>query len=191
MSLSKKQIRILIALVLILFISIMLILFFKNKNNVENIKQLVDKQETKEIITPKAKVLDSNEKLGLVSANDSETKLSVLSIARNFTERYGTWSNHNKGQNFLSAQVYMTEKMLDKLNNFIDDNEYLNGNNSEYYGVTTKVLNSKIISVENDIAQVLINVQEVVNNKDPEYKKLELRIIKSGEKWLVDDIRYY
>ena len=115
-------------------------------------------------------------------------------IARNFAERYGSWSNHNKDDNFKTLQAYLTDNMEQLLNVFITNTEELADDYTEYYGVSIKVLNIEILDlIENQSAELSLATQREETRgdiKNVSYQNLKLNLIKDNNNWLVNDAEW-
>jgi len=188
---TKKQIKTLIIVFVIVALIVFLIyLLTINRgqnflNNEENfleplINDVKDNQEVQK------------ENLKPIERQESQLELDLESVARNFTERYGSWSNHNQNNNFKSAEIYMTKNMVLVLNNFITNNDKLN-DDSVYYGIETKVLNVQVLESTADFADLKVNTQrkQVLDEQESVfYQALNLDLITENEIWLVDDAEW-
>jgi len=194
---TKKQIRILI----ITFIIIVLIVFtvFLLTNNGDEVSNNIVKEDI-----PK-NVNNSNNNTELESEiveepviekkKEDTTSLKIKSVAKNFAERYGTWSTHNKDDNFDSAKIYATSEMESIINNFITNNEKLSDEYDGYYGVTAKALSVKIVNLEDASAILNVSVQQVETSgedldKDISYRELSLELIKYKDDWFINDAEW-
>jgi len=188
---TKKQIKTLIIVFIIVTLIVFLIyLFTINKgqnflNNEENLSEplINDVQDNQEV---------QKENLKPIERQESQLELDLESVARNFTERYGSWSNHNQNNNFKSAEIYMTKNMVLVLDNFITNNDKLN-DDSVYYGIETKVLNVQVLESTADFADLKVNTQrkQVLDEQESVfYQALNLDLITENETWLVDDAEW-
>jgi len=188
---TKKQIKTLIIVFIIVTLIVFLIYFFTiNKgqnflNNEENLSEplINDVQDNQEV---------QKENLKPIERQESQLELDLESVARNFTERYGSWSNHNQNNNFKSAEIYMTKNMVLVLDNFITNNDKLN-DDSVYYGIETKVLNVQVLESTADFADLKVNTQrkQVLDEQESVfYQALNLDLITENETWLVDDAEW-
>ena len=183
---NKKQIRILIIVSIIIIFLIFFVILFRDKLN----KKLVN-PNTKNInnsvpVNTNTKETEENKDLEMVSAKDEDLNLNAVSVARNFLERFGSWSTDNKENNFVTAYVYATSNMKNSIKDFSINTEQLKDGYNGYYGVTTKVMNTKLISSDDSSAKVLINFQKIDNSGNVSYNEAELELLKKGDKWLVD-----
>lgn len=115
----------------------------------------------------------------------------VQTLSRNFAARFGSWSTDNQGVNLQQLKSLGTKKLRAYL-----DNIKINYQTTEFYGVEAKSLSSEIksLDVEAGSAQVLVNTQKTeVNNKGEEnvyYQKVLLDLVKIGDNWLVDIVKW-
>lgn len=184
---TKKQIMTLIIVFVIIALIVFLIYLFTINKGQDILNSPGDSQEPL-IEDVKENQEVQKENLKPLERQETQLELDIESVARNFTERYGSWSNHNQNNNFKSAQVYMTENMMLVLDNFVANNEKLN-DNSVYYGINTKVLNVQILESTADSASVKVNTQRKQVLDDAEtiyYQALNLFLVYRDE-WLVND----
>ncbi len=189
---TKKQIRILI----IVFIIIVLIVFIVFL--LTNVKEEIDNNIDEESDFINTNNLDNNKldseviEIPVVEKKKEDIgELKIKTLAKNFTERYGTWSTDNKDENFKSAEIYATIRMKQRIEDFILDNEKLSDDYLDFYGVTTKALNVKILTFNNTDASLNVSVQQIETlgenlDENISYKNLSLELIKYNDDWLVD-----
>lgn len=115
----------------------------------------------------------------------------VQTLSRNFAARFGSWSTDNQGANLQQLKSLGTQKLQAYL-----DNIKINYQTPEFYGVETKSLSSEIKSLDSETgtAQVLVNTQKTeINSKGEEhvyYQKVLFDLVKSGDNWLVDVVKW-
>jgi len=194
---TKKQIRILI----IAFIVIVLIVFTVflltdngNKAGDDIVKKGISKNINNSNNNTELKS-EIVEKPVVEKKKEDTTSLKIKSVAKNFAERYGTWSTHNKDDNFNSARVYATSGMKNIIEDFIANNEKLFDDYDDYYGVTAKALSVKITNLEDASASLNVSVQQVETSgedldKDISYQELSLELIKYKDDWFVDSAEW-
>jgi len=191
---TKKQVRILIITFIVILLIVFVVFLLTNNgdeiNNIDinptNINNSNNNTELESEIIVKPVVEEKKE---------DATSLKIKSVAKNFAERYGTWSTHNKDENFKSAKVYATSKMENIIEDFIVSNEKLSDDYEGYYGVTAKALSVSIISLEDASASLKVSVQQVETSgedleKNTNYKELNLELIKYEDDWFVDDAEW-
>jgi len=117
-----------------------------------------------------------------------QTYLETLSL--NYAEKLGSYSNQSNLANFLDLFDWSTNSMQSYLNNLI---EGLNNESDDYYhGLTTKVLNVTINSLSSDLAETVMTTQRQETDESLNilnritYPNLKLKLVKSGDQWLVD-----
>jgi len=144
-----------------------------------------------EIILPRE--LRPEEKLALLK---NELKIK----ARNFAERYGSFSTDARFENLRDLKKEMTSRLWQEIENYISikeksldearDKELI----EEFYGVTTRALNVEEISFSEDKAEYLISCQreEIKGTQVPRvfYQDLELTMVREKEEWKIDYVAW-
>lgn len=155
-----------------------------NKNNNNNANVVVEENVNKIAETETAEVKEIND----------EDFLQQL--AKSFSERYGSFSNQNDYENLLDLKIYMTSKMQGEVDDFIAANKAEVDGSEVYYGITTKVLTTKKISLENDKAEYNVTCQrkeskglEGGNNTYTEQAKIEFKKVDS--QWKVHSFTWF
>lgn len=189
---TKKQIRTLIITFIVVVLIVFIVFLLTRKDIVDD--SVIDKK-VEDSITELDKDSSEVDSIKPVVRKQDPLELKIESVARNFTERYGTWSTHNKKENFKSAEIYMTNKMKQSMDDFIANNEKLSDDYTDYYGVTTKVLNTEILDISEAYAEVKTAVQqkEIMGDDLIEsigYKNLELELVNQDGDWLVDSAEW-
>lgn len=187
LNLNKKQIKILIIVfvIVVLIVAAFYIMLQKAQNVVIPIPKQEEVQEEPKIVTPQIE----NKVIAPVEITEEST---IESLSGNFAERLGSYSTDNKDENFISLNLYLTKEGRDFLSEYISNNEKLNS--QDYYGITSKALNAKAI-ISGESASCVVSVQQVETSGDGLksevlYKKLNLDLIKQGDKWLVISFKW-
>jgi len=124
-------------------------------------------------------------KLDVVKENPTE--FSVLNLAKAYTARFGSWSTDNQGTNIEELLPLSTARMQ----NYLANIEY-NFDVEEFSGNTTKSLNAKIIDLSDNSAEVLVTTQKITTKadltEDVYYQEVQVNLVKSADKWLVDQV---
>ena len=190
---SKKQIRILIITFIIVLLIVFLVFLLTNNgdemNNNENDEVIsTDINNSNNNVESESPII---EEPIVEKKKEDVTELKLKTVAKNFAERYGTWSTDNKDDNFKSAEIYATTRMKAIITGFIESNEKLADDYMDFYGITTKALNAKILSSTNQDASLEVAVQQTKTsgkNLDTKtsYNNLNLELVKYNNDWLVD-----
>lgn len=192
---TKKQIRtLIITFIIIILIVFIVFLLTNNGDEIENIdtNQVKINNSNNNNTELEPKIIEEP----VVERNKEDTtSLKIKSVAKNFTERYGSWSTHNKDENFKSAKVYTTSRMENIIQDFIINNEKLADDYEDYYGVTAKALNVKITNLEEENANLSVSVQQSETSgenldKNTSYRQLDLKLIKYENDWFVNDAEW-
>lgn len=109
-------------------------------------------------------------------------------LARSFTERYGSFSNQNEFENLERLMVYMTSKLRNETQNFIDSQE--GKDNSVYFGVTTSVISLNVDKMEEKRAVVLVATRRRESKEGSattvSSETARVVMVKDSGEWLVD-----
>ncbi len=137
-----------------------------------------------EEITPQPREPTPEEKLALLK---NELKLK----ARNFAERYGSFSTDARFANLYELKNEMTNRFWRETENYISEKE--KEEIKEFYGITTKVLNVEEIIFSEEEVNYLISCQRIETKGTAEkvfYQNLELKMIKENGEWKVDSVKW-
>jgi len=107
-------------------------------------------------------------------------------VARNFAERFGSFSTDSNYANLEEVKLFATEKMIAELDRIIADSQRA----GSFYGVTSKVLKVDIKEMDESqgLAVVSLQRQETKAGR-PDlvyYQDLNLDLVKQGDDWKVD-----
>jgi len=184
-----------IIVLIILAVSITLVVISKQNKAVEGV---VEEGQTN---TSQSQTGEQNINIGIqpteinqnitIKPQTTEEKMRLASenIAKIFTERYGSYSTDNPGQNLKDLETMSTPDLWKVLKNKIETMT----TSKEFTGVTTQAFSSSIIFYENDKAIVNIisareeNKNGVLRNFNQE---AEVTLVRSGSNWLVDNIKW-
>lgn len=113
----------------------------------------------------------------------NQEEMYAMQVARMFVEKYGSYSNQNDNQHIKDMSYLTTKSMQDWLETKALQQQ------KEYSGMTTKVISSRIKTIDTTSAVVEIDSQQQIYS--PEGQKLEQRsgrveLIRMGEEWKVD-----
>lgn len=179
---TRKKILWALAIIILLIVFIFWILRTSDEsNNVNN-----NTNVTPPTFTPPSAKLEYQPS---ETVEESPTEFSVINLARSYTARFGSWSTDTRGDNLNELLPLSTTKMQNYLRS-ID----INSEVTEFSGITTKSLSAKILNVDDNSAQVLVNTQRINTNasleKDVYYQEAEVKMLKSSDKWLVDQFTW-
>lgn len=110
----------------------------------------------------------------------------IRALARNFTERYGSWSTDSDFQNLKDLFPRVTSRLQAAFQRTIDTAV----TPTEFKSVETRVLQIEINSLTSTEASVLVTAQQMTRDaglqETEEFVKLDLALVKDGEFWYVD-----
>lgn len=116
----------------------------------------------------------------------SNGELEVMSLARTFAERYGSWSTDSNFQNLRDVTPLVT----DALRATFEATIAKGADTTVFKGTETKAINVTIKSLTAAAANVDVQTQRVETDEALKrvvsYHVLSLKLIKKGQYWLVD-----
>ncbi|MFH1225731.1 MAG: hypothetical protein V1684_00385 [bacterium] len=123
-----------------------------------------------------------------------QTKATLARLAASFSERFGSYSNQSDYANFEDLYDFMTTPMKRWSEEIVAElRARAKGNNSIYFGVTTKALSSTIANFDEDngLAEALVKTQRreatgSTSNARIYYQDIIIKFVKEKGVWLVD-----
>jgi len=119
--------------------------------------------------------------------NQYKNQESLKVAAKNFVERFGSYSVAVNFVNFDELREAVTDTTWDWLKSYRLDLAKKNG--PDFVGVTTRVLSLKIISQSDKQASVLASTQREetrVSGSAVTYKEMLVKMVLVNKQWLVD-----
>lgn len=94
------------------------------------------------------------------TTNPQIARAGVEAVARSFTERYGSYSNQSNFQNIEDLYPFMTASMRVSAEAFVAGERARQSSDAlSYSGITTKVLNVKVLSQSATDARLVLTTQ--------------------------------
>ncbi len=124
----------------------------------------------------------------------SSAEQSINNLARNFAERFGSFSTDNAGVNLEEVKSLATEQFKKFLDQEIAKIKSQSG--LSFYGVSSRALKVKIDNLDEAAtqAEVLVSLQreesKTGQNNFVFNQDLKLTLIKAGEVWLIDQAQW-
>ena len=115
-------------------------------------------------------------------------KNAAKQIAKIFAERYGSYSSDASGDNVRSIEPLATADLWKVLSRRLAS-DY----KGEFVGVTTKVVAANITAYTDSAATVAMNCLRTTTKGDVTDKTnqaVTVKLVRSGDTWLVDDIKW-
>lgn len=115
----------------------------------------------------------------------SSGELAVTNLARNFSERYGSWSTDSGFQNLYDLFPVITASLRQEFETTIARS----ASPSNFVGYSTKALNIDIQRLTEAQATVVVTTQRVqsgAGDNPVDYEDLRLTMVKQGDFWYVD-----
>jgi len=145
---KNKKIIIFVTLFVMIFIFFILL----NKENVLDFNSY--KLSKKNIPEYKTESVDIEyEVVTKNNVKESSDEFLIIILAKNFVERFGSWSIDNRNNNLKELESLSSAKMQ----KYLEDN--LNSSVDEFIGITTKSLSTDIISFDEENKDVNVTVK--------------------------------
>jgi len=191
---SRSQKIILITVVVVIILAILIILFWPRLKD-----QFVGASQTGPIYSSSdASVTAPSGVAGggaVTVAPTVSAATTVEAMARSFAERFGSYSNQGNFENLTDLYPFMTDKMRSWADDFIVKNKTQAVTGTEYLGVTTKALSTKIVEQEKN--KIIITVSSSrrestatkINNKIY-MQDLQLVFVRDNDLWKVNEAQW-
>jgi hypothetical protein len=190
---KRTKLIIIILLAIIVIAVIAGYLYYNNKK--QNLEALIALQEKQEQFdkAPGQAVEIKGEVVKVVQTEISDEQVqnaSIKTVARTFSERFGTYTNHSKFESIKDLVPMMTNSMSSWVEDF-----YIPGLVEQYpidegfYRIVSRVPVANIVEQTASSSTVLLSTErtETVGGEDVVYNQdLTLEMVKQGESWLVD-----
>lgn len=112
-------------------------------------------------------------------------------LATSFVERLGSFSNQSSYGNVTDLKIFMTSDMRDWADNYVAELK-AQSYSGEYYGITTKVLTTNVLSYDKKAGTAKIEVMterqegRADSLGEPYRQKITVELIEKNGEWLVD-----
>jgi hypothetical protein len=175
----RKKIVVIVGSLLFLFLLFLLIWFLFRHKPVPS--PAIGGQA--ELQTPPPRASEEEEP---AAAPAEKIDVSLQSLAVTFVERYGSYSSESEFANLYDVMDLMTASLKAQTEAFITSAKM----SEEYYGVTTRVLSTDVLSSSETSAAVEASTQREESKGSPQnsevsYKKLLLNCVKEDGLWKV------
>jgi hypothetical protein len=178
---------IIIAIILVLIILILLFVFSQRQTPVVNNQSPITNQP---VVNNQS--LGTNQGQELTAEQKAELEKKELIVkARNFIERYGSFSSDAQFANLYELKDEMTNRFWQETEKSIANQQLKNS--KEFYSIGTKVLNviEKISLNDSTTYSISTQRKEIKNIIEKIlYQSAELKMIKQNNNWLVDSIKW-
>lgn len=128
----------------------------------------------------------------LTRTKSDEYEVSVGTVAKNFVERYGTWSNQSANEYLAGLNLISTEKMQTWLASRAKELTDNRGDYKKYYITTAQVTGVNEVSTEEAAGKstMLVDVKYTEEKQGEETKitnrQMKVELIKVASRWKVD-----
>ncbi|MFA5029172.1 MAG: hypothetical protein WC518_00265 [Patescibacteria group bacterium] len=125
-------------------------------------------------------------------AEEKKYPLGMKQLAYSFAERFGSYSNLTVNKNLNDLRGLMTVKMQAETDKVIDQTFTAP---ASYDGYDTRALESELLYLKDNEASILIKTQRshyLEKESQPEvyYQNLQLKMVKVGEEWKIDEAKW-
>jgi len=199
---NKKTIGVLLIVLAVILIAVLLLFFlnpkdfsfkklFKGDNQTEIQKTAEEEfnEMQKEIKESKVYTFDQD-----VENNREWNENDFKSIARSFSERFGSYSNQSDYGNITDVYDWLSSDMKEWADSYINNLKANTNYSGTYYGITTKALIEPLINNFNpnsNRVEVLVKTQreEVSASNESKIYDQDIKIVfvKENSEWLVDE----
>lgn len=137
------------------------------------------------------KPVSSNTNTAIVDSNTAVVSPDISAIkfvARNFAERFGSWSNQNDASNLVAAKIYASPSYTKYLETQIQKTK-ATPVPAEYSGTISKALVFTFLKQTKAIASIQVSTQQEVTTGSTTVSKtrdLLIDLVKIGADWKVD-----
>ena len=201
---KNLKIALLVAVVLIIITTIVvfLVIFFtaerKDEANSNTNVVINTNTTTNQNVNTNSSETNTNSTTSNVNTNFTPTgstgaETFLKPIARNFTERYGSYSNHGDYENITKLEVYMSTTMKKWAEKYVAEEKANSNPDDEYYGITTKALSVTVDSMdeENGTAQFAVSTQRNEAKASEEaniiYQDMKIEFVMESNDWKVNN----
>ncbi|MFA6272358.1 MAG: hypothetical protein WC693_04640 [Patescibacteria group bacterium] len=114
-------------------------------------------------------------------------------IARNFAERFGSYSSDSNFENITKLGIYMSTSLKKWAENYVAEQQAKTSPDDAYYGVTTRALSITTDLINEDAGKAEFTVSTQRNqtklNEDSEiiYQNIKLKFILENNEWKVNE----
>lgn len=175
---------IIVAIILVLIILILLFVISQRQAPVVNNQSLVTNQ-----IVVNNQPLVNNQPQELTPEQKAELEKKELIIkARNFVERYGSFSSDAQFANLYDLKDEMTSRFWQETEKSIGEVQ-----SKEFYSISTKVLNiTEKISSSDSITYSISTQRKETKNQTEKilYQNAEIKLTKEQGNWKVDNVKW-
>lgn len=177
---KRKKLWWIIAIFVLILVLLLWILKTSDEKPLDNNTNSIDNQPV--FIPPSVDIeYQTPEKV-----EETSVEFSAINLAKTYAARLGSWSTDNQGHNINELFPLSTSKMIESLKNI-----ELNFDRQAFRGTTTKSISAEIVASSDSRAEVVVNTQKIETNasleKTTSYQKVRVKMVKSNDKWLVDE----
>lgn len=117
----------------------------------------------------------------------------LLLIAQSFVERFGSYSNQGRFENFNDLRIFMTDTMWRWVETHKRELEDRYGDFNTYYGIETRVISRSIDSIDDSAGRAIITCKTqrqefstATGSPTVYYQDIRLELVRIGGEWKVN-----
>lgn len=182
-----KGVKILIILgigILALGLLVYFVFFYKTETTPK-----IPQEKVKELV-PTPEVIEKSQEKTPQEKEEIKTEVNLESLAKSFTERFGSFSNQSNYENITELKLVMSDSMIVWADNFVEDQKQKTADSDEYYGITTKAISVKNTNLSDYNAVYMVSAQRVESFSDGKtnvfYQDIEITLVLENGEWKVD-----
>jgi hypothetical protein len=189
---DRKRIIVIITSVVVVLLIILLIIFllFRFGQDETSPPELTNTNTEPDEITRQIEQLPPPSEKRVES--DEKYPLGLKQFALAYSERFASYSTDANFKNLEDLKPLSTNKMINWIDDYITDFDF---NNGEFEAVEARALNNQLLYHAEDTAIITVSLQLTKfkgNRTNPEttYGKVELRGVKVGDQWKIDEVNW-
>ena len=186
---SRRNQIIIIAIAVLVLIAVFLVFWLISEENVPPINSNQNSAPTNQRISS-LNAANLNINIAPPQVTKQPNTQSVLTaLAQVFAEKYGSFSSEGNFENLKDLKFIATARLAASFDSYMPSNPLPQ---NDFYGVTTKAINTEIITMnsEETEAQVMVGTQRSetkgAGNPRVYYQNIILKVLKIDNYWKVD-----
>jgi cytoskeletal protein RodZ len=200
----KIALIVVISIILITTIVIFAVVYFtqdrkdqSNTNSVMNVNSSDNTNQSANTNTAGSNTnANSNTNASPTSDVNASTETMLKPIAKNFTERFGSYSSDSNFENITKLEIYMSASLKKWAEKYVEEQRESMSSDDPYFGITTKALSITVDSVneESGKAEFTVSTQrnQVKEGEETEviYQNIKLKFITEDGGWKVNEANW-
>lgn len=181
---TRKRLFIILGIIAGLLIAAILIYMFFLKDSSQEI-EITESDQTQEQLEETTTISTEEIIISPTVPNEDADERYVRQLARNFVERFGSYSNQNENSHIETVLPLVTDSMVNWLETQAQEQS------TEYSGKTTKVIVYNVESFSENSASVHVEVQEILQTngiQEINYKTGTVNLSRVNNEWKISGL---